>query len=584
MSSELRYTDEKNALALMAMLKKHGISRVIASPGGTNFQLVGSMQNDSYFKLFSAVDERHAAYLACGMALEANEPVVLSCTGATASRNYYSGLTEAYYRKLPILVVTSSQPDDHFGQLFAQMTDRHHPPLDVVRYQENCPVARTDCDMRECARRISKAILELERHGGGPVHLNLVSSFSSNFGVRDLPDFPALGRVSAENDNWPTIPQNAKVLVWIGAHRRFSAGEERTISDFAEKYDAVVIGDHTSNYHGVNGLASSLLCSQGIGDNPNYRALKPDLIVHVGEVSGDIPTTSYLECQAEVWRVNPDGEFRDRLYALSTVFEMTEMKFFSHYASLEKDAAKPVFAKDWIDADMRLRKRIPDVPFSNIWIAGRLCERLPDGCVCHSGILNSLRSRNMTPIRRGIEEHSAVGGFGIDGCVSSLVGASLVNAKRMCFGVFGDLSFFYDLNAIGNRHIGSNLRILVVNNGAGAEFNHYSCGASVFGAHTNDYIAAGGHFGNKSPALVRHLAEDLGFAYLAATDKESFLKGVESFVGPSENPIIFECFTDMKDEADALKSYCSLDSYVPFKSRLKSLLPQSVKSAVRKVI
>ena len=105
----LLITKEKNAQIIISLLKAHGIKKVIASPGTTNVALIGSIQNDPYFEIYSSVDERSAAYLACGLAEESGEPVVISCTGATASRNYAPGLTEAYYRKLPVLAITSMQ-------------------------------------------------------------------------------------------------------------------------------------------------------------------------------------------------------------------------------------------------------------------------------------------------------------------------------------------------------------------------------------------------------------------------------------------------------------------------------------------
>ena len=112
------YSEERNVQIVISLLKSHGIRKVIASPGTTNMHLVGSLQNDSFFEMYSCVDERSAAYMACGMAEESGEPVVLSCTGATASRNYMPGLTEAFYRKLPVLAITSHRGDHAIGHLF----------------------------------------------------------------------------------------------------------------------------------------------------------------------------------------------------------------------------------------------------------------------------------------------------------------------------------------------------------------------------------------------------------------------------------------------------------------------------------
>ena len=111
------YTSERNIQILISLLKQYGIKKVVASPGATNYTFVGSLQNDPFFEMYSCVDERSAAYMAVGMSEESDEPVILSCTGATASRNYMSGLTEAYYRKLPIVAITSMEPRVNVGNL-----------------------------------------------------------------------------------------------------------------------------------------------------------------------------------------------------------------------------------------------------------------------------------------------------------------------------------------------------------------------------------------------------------------------------------------------------------------------------------
>ena len=140
------YTDERNVQILIALLKKHGIKHIVASPGSTNVTFVGSVQQDSFFEIYSCVDERSAAYMACGLAAEIMQPVVLSCTGATASRNYFPALTEAYYRKLPILAVTSTQEESKIGQLIPQVIDRSIQPADTVKMSVHLQTVKDDDD------------------------------------------------------------------------------------------------------------------------------------------------------------------------------------------------------------------------------------------------------------------------------------------------------------------------------------------------------------------------------------------------------------------------------------------------------
>ena len=159
------YTDNRNQQILIALLKEHGIRKVIASPGGTHPALLMSMQTDGFFEMYSCVDERSAAYMACGLAEESGEPVVICCTGATASRNYMPALTEAYYRKIPLVVITCSRPNQYVGHLMPQVTNRNVYPADVLVDGEHLPVVRKEEDRWDCEYKVNKALLALKHRG-----------------------------------------------------------------------------------------------------------------------------------------------------------------------------------------------------------------------------------------------------------------------------------------------------------------------------------------------------------------------------------------------------------------------------------
>ena len=581
------YTDERNAQIVIALLKAHGIRKVVANPGTTNIAFVGSVQNDPWFQVYSGVDERHSAYLACGMSAESGEPVVLSCTGATASRNYLSALTEAYYRKLPILALTSIHHMNAVGNLLPQMLDRNQLMKDSVRYSYQCRVPHTQKEVEDCVSNVNKAILELRRHGGGPVHINLETERVSSFNTQSLPDSRVIHRVTLFDGEWPKIEEEKKVAVWIGAHRPFDSQEVAAIEAFVRSHNATVFVDHTSGYYGYGSVHASLLCSQA-GLLQRYADIRPDLTIQIGEISGDYPSFSVMGAARQVWRVSEDGEARDLFNKLTQVFEMPERAFFDHYKSDERQGN--AFLEAWEKADADVRASFPDVPFSNFWISHALHDKLPAGSKIHFGILNSLRSWNLQLLPEDVMSNCNVGGFGIDGCMSVLLGASLVHPEKLYYLAIGDLAFFYDLNSLGNRHIGKNVRILLVNNGCGGEFNLYHHYGSQFGAQTNDYIAAGRHNGNQSKELVKHYVQDLGFKYLAASTKEEFNELVAEFVDPKiGQPMVFECFTKAADESDACYR---IDHILPVSSStgstirnaVKSVVPQRVKNAVKELI
>ena len=183
--NKMNYTVEKHTQILIALLKAHNIKKVIASPGATNVCFVGSIQSDPYFEIYSSVDERSAAYMACGMAAASGEPVVLTCTGSTASRNYIPGMTEAYYRKLPVLAITSSQHFGRVGQYVPQVIDRSSPLADIAVESVEIDAVYTEEDEWACSVNINKALLALHAHGGGPVHINLVTTYNRDFSCKE---------------------------------------------------------------------------------------------------------------------------------------------------------------------------------------------------------------------------------------------------------------------------------------------------------------------------------------------------------------------------------------------------------------
>lgn len=585
---EFHYTRERNVQILLALLKANNINKVVASPGSTDITFVASVQYDSYFKVYSCVDERSAAYMACGLADETNEPVVIVCTGATASRNYIPALTEAYYRKLPIIAVTTSEPVERIGNLVPQLMDRTVIQNDISIYSCNLQNIASPLDEWSVNLSVNKALYALRHRGGGPVHINLETAHDMNF---DIPCLPKTREIKSytRGDQLPCIPKG-KIAIFIGAHKKMTEDEKKSIDDFCASYDAIVLGDNTSRYKGQYYFPATLVGTQ-INGSSFINQL--DLLIHIGEISGNYPVTWKLYSK-EVWRVSEDGEMRDTFNNLSSIFEMREKEFFDSYSSIDV-GNKDSFIKECKDLYNSLYSRIPDLPFSNIWIAKQLAPKFPKGSTIHLGILSSLRAYNFFYIDSSIDTISNTGGFGIDGCMSSLVGASLANSEKIYFGIFGDLSFFYDVNAFGNRNVGPNIRVMLVNNGCGGEFRNFNHGAYQFGDDTNKFISAGGHNGNKSTSLMKNVARSLGFTYISASTKEEFDKVYETFVSPekTEHPILFEVFTNTADESDALKILSSLvepsavDKVKPFKDKakkiIKDVLPPLLTNELRKI-
>lgn len=582
---DFHYTTEKNVQIVLALLKANGIKKVIASPGATNESIVASMQYDPYFEMYSCVDERSAAYMACGMAAESGEIVVLSCTGATSSRNYMPGLTEAYYRHLPILAITSSMDTNKIGHLYPQCTDRNSPPSDTVVASYCIETIKDREDEWDCNVKINNAISDLRYKGGGPVHINLITRGCNDYSIKELPKVRIIKRIE-NKDDFPSL-DSKKVLLFIGSHLKWNQEVESKIDSFCEKYGTVALCDKTSGYYGKYRVNSALLAAQEVP--VDKKLFECDVLIHIGGISGDYYTMNAIHTK-EVWRVDEDGKIKDKFKKLTNVFVMPEKEFFAYYIrqTIKNHNENPL--DKFVQWQNELMNSMPSLPFSNIWIASQLSKILPKESILHLGILNTLRAWNFFDTDKSISTYCNVGGFGIDGIMSTLIGASLVDKNKLYFAILGDLAFFYDINSLGNRNVGNNVRIMLINNGRGVEFHTYKHSASKFGEDTDKYIAAAWHNGNQSHTLVKSIANSLGFDYLSASNKEEFIDVIQVFTKKEKvRPIIFEIFTQKEDDADVLRLIRTINGENYFdkqwiKDKVKGALGNQIVSVLKKSI
>lgn len=573
------FTAQRNIQIVISLLKQNGIKRVVTSPGMTDVAINISLQHDPYFELYSCVDERSAAYMACGMAGETGEPVALTCTGATASRNYMPGLTEAYYRHLPILAITCSQPSGRIGHYVNQVTDRTLLPRDVANVSVTAKLINSAEDEWEVTDKVNKAMIGLKRDGGGPCHINLEIGGigAGDYSVKEIKAARQISYYDSTNE-WPGLPEG-KTAVFVGQHAVWSQELTDVVDAFCEIHNAFVMVDNTSNYRGKYGVLVPLILDQAENEF-NVKAPDLDLVIHIGYVSHVTGIRA-----KKIWRVNEDGVMRDTFKSLRAVFKSDELSFFKHYATEQKSSDMSLY-KEYQLKYYQLIESVPEMPFSNLWMAQQITKSLPSGSRLHLGIRNSLRSYDYFNVPTDVNVFCNTGGFGIDGGVSSLIGASMMHKDKLFYGVFGDLLFFYDMNSLGNRDINPNLRILVVNNGLGQEFKNYSCGASNFGEETDLYIAARGHYGNQSHALIKAYAESLGFQYISASNKEEFMKVYKTFLNPkiSDKPILFEVFTQTEDENKALELVTMISKKSQIMNKTKEVLDNDKLKGVKKFL
>ena len=394
---------------------------------------------------------------------------------------------------------------------------------------------------------VNKALYTATCVGGGPVHINLPVGDLYSFHTPELPPVQKTDVYDAENFPTDALAEELRtkrLALFIGAHRPFSGETLAAIRSFVKKHDAAVFCDHTANYADENCVQSAVA-----GDLAQIDDL-PDLIIDLGSVSGDY-SASRLFRGRRVWRISEDREWHNRHGAeiLEKLFFCSERFFFDRLADSAGTASYygDIFHK--IDSVPPIK-----IPFSNIYVCSVFSERIPKNSFLHLGILNSLRSMNFFKPDPSVRISCNVGGFGIDGALSTALGQSKADPKRLSFCLLGDLGFFYDMNALGNRHVGNNFRVLLINNGLGAEFRLNIGLESLWGSDTDELIAARGHFGS-----AKGWAESMGFVYMSAKDAKSFDAQIDAFCDANpdrfKHPVVFEVFTDVADEKKALREF-----------------------------
>lgn len=521
---------------LIAMLKAYEIKNIIASPGIQNSRFNSMVQDDNDFRCISVYDERSAAYTAVGMSYESNNPTVITCTGATSSRNYLPAMTEAYYRKIPVVAITFFNPESNKYNFATQFLDRSISQNDIKYISVELPIINNEIDKKRCLTFINAALFNA-KYLNKPVHINCPSALDFDIDRTDLPkdvwkpDYYAGNFKDKINDL-----KNKKIAIFIGSHHKFSEEEEKSISNFAKSWNAPVFCDYVSHYNGEN----KVLTYQVL--NTQRFKNKPDLIIDIGDLSDN----RGLFTGQEIWRISPDGEFKARCdKPVSKIFHCPETTFFDLLLNNEK-----TYNNYYQEINESVEKlKMPNLPLCNGLICQNLAQFLPKNCSLHLAILNSFKNMNYFKLDETIETNCNVGGFGIDGAVSTLIGQSLCNPEKKYFGLIGDLAFFYDMNALGQREIKNNLRIIVVNNNKGVEFRLHPQVEPFMHDKTNVLISAAGH--NKGGA--KGWAESCGFEYLSANNKQDFLNQIQKFCqGELDKPVLFEVFTTTEDEQEGL--------------------------------
>ncbi len=584
------YSVHKNVQILLALLKEHGIKHVVCSAGTRNIPFVFSAIRDDFFKCYSVVDERSAAFFAIGIIQVTHEPCAVVCTSGTAAANYVSAVNEAFYQHLPLVVLTSDRLRYHLNQQEDQCIPQINLFKDVVHKVVDLAPVVDEMDAWYCGRLVNEALLELDHRERGPVHINFQvdprypiqgGDFLLNQDV--LPKVRKISRIMSDDDDskWENLSQylkNKKVVLFYGQNLPLKKDEIDTINDFCDKYDVVFYKEHLSNIHVKNEISSA-----GVLYKIDWNQMCPDIVITMGGHRMADPKYAIrnIKDKIEHWHVSPNGEIADVFMCQNKIIECKTRFFFRKMAALGNKSQHP-YLDSWRNMEKNIIRKLPvssDFEYSQVYAIKSLLERIPKNSLLHISNSNSIRIMTSFDISEFIETYGNRGTCGIDGSMSSYIANSYLT-ERPSFMCIGDLSFFYDMNALWNKYVNANTRIMLCNNFGGAILN--------WGAYKKVNLeGASVNTGAEHKTSAKGWAESRGFLYLSAKNKKELEAALPIFIqGQDDRPMLLEVFTDMSvdiAERGKIESAYSLEQPQIVKS-FKSIIPQPIKKIVKSVI
>ncbi len=573
------YSNFKSVQLLVAVLKSYNISRVVLSPGGSDVPIIHSIEQDDFFKCYSVVDERSAVYYAIGLSQGMNEPVVCVCTSGTAVSNYLPGMTEAYYQNVPIIAITADKNPCYNGQIETQKITQHSIFGDVSLKSVELPTGTNSDELWLCERLIKEAVLASVNFSKGPSHINIpIVGNYADYDVKTLPSIKHVDYLSLEaSENvWMNyvkrLTRAKRILIVVGQNVVFSEEDIKNIEEFVTTYNCVISVENISNLN-CNGTVTTYPITEA--QKNDSQVLIPDLVISFGNniVSyGLKPLLRKNYLKFDHWSIDPSGRYRDVFKGLTDVICCSPSYFFKYIVehSLAKVESDSSYYNEWKKALDSFY--IPEFDFSNFYVASKLAQAIPPNSILHMAILNSARVMQYFKLAENVKSFSNIGALGIDGCLSSFMGQA-ATTDELAFCLTGDLSFFYDMNALGIRSLRNNVRIILLNNGGGAEFHLFVDKSNV--PTMNTHICA--EHSKKAKGWV----ESLGIQYVSASNKQELEDAIKQLSQPSKTPIFMEVFTEMESDAEITKSFYSSNRKPSKKNEVKKLL-KGVRNIIRK--
>jgi 2-succinyl-5-enolpyruvyl-6-hydroxy-3-cyclohexene-1-carboxylate synthase len=546
------------------------VANVVISPGSRNAPLTIAFSENPFFNCYSIVDERSAAFFALGMAQQLGKPVALVCTSGSALLNYYPAVAEAFYSQIPLVIISADRPsykidvgdgqtirqDDvfhrHIGYSANLKQDMAHAVSRVERYR---PSWLKEGDLKVLQKgvqdfndlEIQKA-LAVAFYEQLPVHMN--APFEE-----PLYDFLKTPSITAEitaieEDKDPKIDFSKWLQLWHDKRRKMvlvgvngpNTVEQDILDALAKDPSVLVLTETTSNIHHPGFLNSidSILAPIELSANKEelFKRLRPELLVTFGGLVVSKKIKAFLREHAPLhhWHIGGKRAY-DTFFCLSDHIPLSPNTFFKEMYAKEENMSSD-YAGYWRSVKETYQKKrenyLNEIPFSDFLVFNKLFQSIPQGYQLQLANSSTVRYAQLFELHPSLRVFCNRGTSGIDGSTSTAIGASYFDAFPTLL-ITGDLSFFYDSNALWNNHIRNDFRIVVINNGGGGIFR------ILPGKEDTENFET--FFETKHNLKAQGLCETFNLEYTSADNEADLSENLATFYEKSEKPRLLEIFT-----------------------------------------
>ena len=543
------YPKKELAQIIIAACRQFEIQTVVISPGSRNAPLTIGFSNHKDFETLSIVDERCAAFFALGIAQQTLKPVALVCTSGSALLNYYPAIAEAYYSQIPLVVISADRPAHLIDIGDGQTIRQENVFQNHILYSANLK----EFDIENTIRILSKAF-SLLRQVKGPIHINAPFNEPLYETIATMNDFRF---IAEESDLQDTIDYENLASQWNSAKKKMilvgvhspNAALEILLDKVADDPSVLVFTETTSNLYNkrfVNSIDNLIFNLT----EEEFTSLQPDILLTFGGMIVSKKIKKFLReySPKEHWHVNELRAF-DTYQVLSKHLKIDSHSFFKHFCELVDYDNKSTYESTWTHYKQRIREKhnhyIKTAPYSDLKVFEQVLKVIPDFSEVQFSNSAIIRYSQLFEMNSTITVFCNRGTSGIDGSTSTALGAAYATQKPTTL-ITGDLSFFYDSNALWNNYIPSDVRIVIINNSGGGIFK------IIPGPKKSTALK---YFETPHCLTAEHLCRMFGFEYSTAHNLKSLKEEVVGFYDKSDKPKVLEVFTPSDLNDLVLKEY-----------------------------